>query len=100
MPEAVAMLPGLREILQQFVGCEVVGVPEGFAAAAMSLIDLPEASGRGIGTAASQVADQRTAGACRWRRARSAWALRECARRCRRMCCLMDVPTRWAARRW
>ena len=43
MPEAVAMLPGLREILQQFVGCEVVGVPEGFAAAAMSLIDLPEA---------------------------------------------------------
>jgi FHA domain len=44
MPETVAMLPGLREILQQFVGCEVVGVPEGFAAAAMSLIDLPEAS--------------------------------------------------------
>ncbi len=43
MPEAVAMLPGLREILQQFVGCEVMGVPEGFAAAAMSLIDLPEA---------------------------------------------------------
>jgi hypothetical protein len=43
MPEAVAILPGLREILQQFVGCELVAVPEGFAAAATSLIDLPEA---------------------------------------------------------
>lgn len=43
VPEAVAMLPGLREILQQFVGCELIAIPEGFAAAAMSLIDLPEA---------------------------------------------------------
>jgi hypothetical protein len=44
MPEAVAILPGLREILQQFVGCELIAVPEGFAAAATSLIDLPEAA--------------------------------------------------------
>jgi hypothetical protein len=43
MPETVAMLPGLREILQQFVGCELIAVPEGFAAAAMSVVDLPEA---------------------------------------------------------
>ena len=43
MPEPVAMLPGLREILQQFVGCELIAIPEGFAAAAVSLIDLPEA---------------------------------------------------------
>jgi hypothetical protein len=43
MPEAVAILPGLREILQQFVGCELIAVPEGFAAAATSVIDLPEA---------------------------------------------------------
>lgn len=42
-PEAVAMLPGLREILQQFVGCELIAISEGFAAAATSLIDLPEA---------------------------------------------------------
>jgi hypothetical protein len=43
MPEGVAVLPGLREMLQQFVGCESIAVPEGFAAAATSLIDLPEA---------------------------------------------------------
>jgi hypothetical protein len=44
LPEAVAMLPGLREMLQQFVGCELVATPEGFAAAATSLLDLPESS--------------------------------------------------------
>ena len=44
MPEAVAMLPGLREALQQFVGCELIATPEGFAAAATSLVDLPEAT--------------------------------------------------------
>jgi hypothetical protein len=42
MPEAIATLPGLREILQQFVGCELIAVAEGFAAAAASLVDLPE----------------------------------------------------------
>jgi hypothetical protein len=42
VPEAVATLPGLREMLQQFVGCELVATPEGFAAAATSLLDLPQ----------------------------------------------------------
>jgi hypothetical protein len=43
MPEAVAALPGFRELLQQFVGCELIAVPAGFAAAATSLLDLPQA---------------------------------------------------------
>ncbi|MEJ0037045.1 MAG: FHA domain-containing protein [Gammaproteobacteria bacterium] len=44
VPEPVAILPGLREILQQLVGCELIAIPEGFAAAATSLVDLPEAT--------------------------------------------------------
>jgi hypothetical protein len=44
MPELVAMLPGWKEMLQQFVGCELISIPEGFAAAAASLVDLPEAA--------------------------------------------------------
>jgi hypothetical protein len=43
IPEAVAAFPGFRELLEQFVGCELICVPEGFAAAATSLLDLPEA---------------------------------------------------------
>jgi len=43
IPEAVAAFPGFREMLEQFVGCELVCVPEGFAAAALSSLDLPEA---------------------------------------------------------
>jgi len=43
IPEAVAAFPGFREMLEQFVGCELVCVPEGFAASATSLLDLPEA---------------------------------------------------------
>ena len=35
-------LPGLREELEQLVDCELVSVPDGFAAAATSLLDLPE----------------------------------------------------------
>ena len=42
VPRAVAQLPGLREELEQFVGCELISVPDGFAAAATSLLDLPE----------------------------------------------------------
>jgi hypothetical protein len=42
VPHLVAQLPGLREQLDQFVGCEWVSVPDGFAAAATSLLDLPE----------------------------------------------------------
>ena len=44
LPEPVAALPGLLEMLQQFVGCDLVTIPEGFAAAAASLVDLPEAT--------------------------------------------------------
>ena len=42
VPHLVAQLPGLREQLDQFVDCELVSVPDGFAAAATSLLDLPE----------------------------------------------------------
>jgi hypothetical protein len=44
MSESGASMPGFRELLQQFIGCELITVPEGFAAAAASLIDLPEAA--------------------------------------------------------
>lgn len=42
VPRRVAELPGLREQLEQFVGSELVSIPDGFAAAATSLLDLPE----------------------------------------------------------
>ena len=42
IPQLTAQLPGLREQLEQFVGCELVSVSDGFAAAATSLLDLPE----------------------------------------------------------
>ena len=41
-PRPLADLPGVREQLEQFVGCEWVSIPDGFAAAATSLLDLPE----------------------------------------------------------
>jgi FHA domain-containing protein len=41
LPQALAALPGLGAVLAQFAGCEVLTVPEGFAAAATSLLDLP-----------------------------------------------------------
>src|SRR3989440_6692880 len=40
VPRAVAGLPGVREALAQFAGCELVSLPAGFAAAATSLLDL------------------------------------------------------------
>jgi hypothetical protein len=42
VPRTVAQLPGLREQFEQFVGCELVSVPDGFAASATSLLDLPD----------------------------------------------------------
>ncbi|MEA3177927.1 MAG: hypothetical protein QOI59_1450, partial [Gammaproteobacteria bacterium] len=42
IPQLAAQLPGLREQLEQFVGCELVSVSDGFAGAATSLLDLPE----------------------------------------------------------
>jgi hypothetical protein len=41
MPAATAALSGLRATLQQFVGCELVTIADGFAAAATSMLDLP-----------------------------------------------------------
>jgi hypothetical protein len=44
MPQLAAQLPGLREQLEQFVGCELITIRDGFAAAATSLLDLPAPS--------------------------------------------------------
>jgi hypothetical protein len=44
VPQVVAGLPGLRESLEQFVGCELIGVADGFAAAAASSLNLPQAA--------------------------------------------------------
>ena len=41
VPQAVLALPGWRESMPQFSGCASVGLPQGFAAAATSLLDLP-----------------------------------------------------------
>jgi hypothetical protein len=41
VPQAINALPGLREALAQFAGCEIVSLPAGFAAAATSLLELP-----------------------------------------------------------
>jgi hypothetical protein len=42
VPAIVDELPGLRDELEQFVDCELVCIPDGFAAAATSRLDLPE----------------------------------------------------------
>jgi FHA domain len=44
VPSAIAELPGLRDELEQFVDCELVSLPDGFAAAATSRLELPERS--------------------------------------------------------
>ena len=44
VPQVVAGLPGLRESLQQFVGCELIVAADGFAAAATSVLELPQAA--------------------------------------------------------
>lgn len=47
IPEKVAGFPGFREMLQQFIGCELITVPDGFAAAAASLIEFPATAEEG-----------------------------------------------------
>jgi hypothetical protein len=42
VPAVIGHLPGLREELEQFVDCELVSLPDGFAALATSRLDLPE----------------------------------------------------------
>ena len=44
MPNLVARIPGLREEIEQFVGCDLIGCDDGFAAAALSISDLPRLS--------------------------------------------------------
>jgi len=41
MPRTVSELPGMRQALEQFIGCELASTPDGFSAAAASLLDLP-----------------------------------------------------------
>src|SRR5580704_1619639 len=45
VPDVIGHLPGLREELEPFVDCELVSLPEGFAALATSKLDLPERTG-------------------------------------------------------
>jgi len=42
VPRNAVELPGLQEELEQFAGCELISLPDGFAASAASLLDLPE----------------------------------------------------------
>jgi FHA domain len=42
LPAAMLTLPGLRDALDQFVGCDVVSCADGFAAAAVSVGEHPE----------------------------------------------------------
>ena len=46
VPELVSSLPGLREALEQFIDCELVRVPDGFAARATSMLSLPARADR------------------------------------------------------
>ncbi len=41
-PSAALGIPGLRADLAQFVGCELLSLADGFAAAALSAVDFPE----------------------------------------------------------
>jgi hypothetical protein len=42
IPSVIGHLPGLRDELEQFVDCELVSLPDGFAARVISRLDLPE----------------------------------------------------------
>jgi hypothetical protein len=42
VPAVIGQLPGLHDELEQFVDCELVSLPDGFAALATSKLDLPE----------------------------------------------------------
>jgi hypothetical protein len=44
IPDIIGHLPGLRAELEQFVDCELVSLPDGFAALATSRFDLPQAA--------------------------------------------------------
>jgi hypothetical protein len=42
MPTLLSNVPGLRDEIEQFVGCDLIGCPDGFAAAAISATEHPE----------------------------------------------------------
>lgn len=42
VPSMIDALPGFRDEMEQFADCELIGVPDGFAAAVTSRLDLPE----------------------------------------------------------
>jgi hypothetical protein len=42
VPEAVSTLPAMQDVLKVFLGCELITLREGFAAAATSLLELPQ----------------------------------------------------------
>ena len=42
VPSVIGHLPGLRDELEQFVDCELVSLPDGFAGAVTSGLDLPQ----------------------------------------------------------
>lgn len=44
VPSAIIELPGIPDELEEFVNCELFGIPDGFAATATSRLDLPERS--------------------------------------------------------
>jgi len=48
VPELITHLPGLRDELEQFVDCELLTIPDGFAAAVVSRLDLPERGAEGV----------------------------------------------------
>jgi len=41
VPAVIDALPGFRDELEQFADCELIGIPDGFAAAVTSRLDLP-----------------------------------------------------------
>jgi hypothetical protein len=45
VPSVIDDLPGFRDELEQFADCELIGIPDGFAAAMTSRLDLPERAG-------------------------------------------------------
>jgi len=64
VPSIVAHLPGLRDELEQFVDCELVGVPDGFAALASSRLDLPERASSEPGPPVAPITGVRATGRC------------------------------------
>lgn len=42
VPSVIDEVPGFRDELEQFADCELIGIPDGFAAAVASRLDLPE----------------------------------------------------------